>query len=1683
MESKWVLGVSRALLLFLLCSCPAICGATELTKNTTIKSGDSRYDGGDIVINGCTVIINGGHVFSSLAVTGGGMLTCSEENGMFLRVLGDVTVESDASIDFDGMGAVVRDGKGVGSNGKNAAGGGHGGKGGIGDAGTVGGEAYDSMLTPSLPGSCGGTGVYGNISAPGAYGGGFIRIIAEGELHVDGRITASGMDGGTYAGWADSKGTEWATCSGGGGAGGTIYLEVNTLSGTGSIAADGGNNGRNRNPSVVGAGGGGGGRIALYYGSKTFTGTLSVQGGGDRGGTVMDEHRGEDGTILVNGVFAVSIGSPATETRHVAGKAIRFEAVHMYGLAPFAYTWTFSRQTDGQGEVDAGLGYGEVLQKSLSQGTYTVTLSGTDASGATAQAKIVLIVMSQETGYSATVQADPETAAAGTPVTFAGQAIWVDDTPAADVDVVVNVVTQGIRRRLSAVTTDASGRFKTVWQPFENEAGRYQVAADRPNVVDEASEDEFSLFGADIEPNAVDCRLVVGRRIERTVAIRNLGDIELSGLSARVTNAPGNLVVEPNCPESLGPKAFASLKCSIRALDASTRDGRFDVVISREQATVATLHVRAEVVPMAAVLKAYPEEIGVGMVRGDQTLVDIEVVNLGGSSSVAMTVCPPADAAWISLVTPENIGPLEPNESATVTLQLRPEAAMSPGSHQGDLAIGDGQVEVTVPCRFDCISAAVGGLTVTAVDESTYYASGAPKLPGARVSVVDAQTGQRVDAADTNDAGVAEFSNLPDAYYNIEVDADGHDAFRTMLRIAAGDQAQLTAFLPRRLVAYRWTVLTDEIEGRYDFQVEAEPVANAPVPVVTVEPLVLNLCDLTAADTDVRYTFKNGGLLAAQDVRLTFRNVAGFEFMPLVDTIDLPAGSSVEVPVRIHNSNASAGVSGPCGGGNRCEVGTHELSYDLRCGDNTLRYTTPFFARVGAGNCYEPPRGGGVIGTGPGVAVAGGHGLVDQVVPCAACSARVRIETDRDSVLAGDALTATLQLDNGSATISLEKIRAGLAIRDEEGTPGEHLFDIAPVQGAGADNISGTGSLPAGGSLTAQWLITPAMNAACAEPQRYEISGELSCTVNGETFTMILYPACITVLPNPQLAVKYFVERDVSGDDPLTDVVESATPFSLGMMVTNHGCGLAGDVRVVASQPRIVEDGRDQPIDFKIVGTRIGRDVIAPVLNACLGDIQPETTRVVHWLMQSSLSGRFEDYRASLMYGDALGDKRLAMAGETPLYELSHVVRVVLPGDDGISDFLTNSPDTHLPDALHLSDGSVHPVAAIPHTLSRIAVLGNHVYLTIPGAPTGYFYVQFPDTSLSTSTLTGMIRSDGVAIPVGENVWTTRQFVPAEGRPPYEGSVLHLFDCGGPGAYILDYSDLPPLKVETSYFLERTIYGDDPFTKDVEPAKPFSLGLIVRNQGYATAKDVWIIASPPAIVDYANQRLPDPNIVAVSIGPDDVSPSLQIKIGDMEVNELKVIHWVMESSFEGRLEDWNVEVVQMDGTGGRYPLDISSVQVHDLEHAVQATWSDDGACDFLTYDTRNTYGLPTTLCLSDGSVWPEPVTGLVRMVHELIRIRDHVQIRLAVVGVADGPFYVSYPDPTEGKLKLVAVTRSDGVSIPVGPNAWTTHRIVRRPPWQPYEENLLHLVDYGGPGSYTFEYELGDWKSIFSDEP
>ena len=112
--------------------------------------------------------------------------------------------------------------------------------------------------------------------AYGGSGGGCIKLDIDGSLVLNGTISADGENGkqGTYP-----ASYRWA---GGGGSGGSIWIDAGAITGSGEITANGGDGG-----FTDLAGGGGGGRIALYYNEYDFSGNCLAIGGIGRtvGGT------------------------------------------------------------------------------------------------------------------------------------------------------------------------------------------------------------------------------------------------------------------------------------------------------------------------------------------------------------------------------------------------------------------------------------------------------------------------------------------------------------------------------------------------------------------------------------------------------------------------------------------------------------------------------------------------------------------------------------------------------------------------------------------------------------------------------------------------------------------------------------------------------------------------------------------------------------------------------------------------------------------------------------------------------------------------------------------------------------------------------------------------------------------------------------------------------------------------------------------------------------------------------------------------------------------------------------------------------------------------------------------------------------------------------------------------------
>ena len=350
----------------------AVCllvGATArgvtFTVDTAIGAGDGTYEGQDIVVQGCTLTVDGSHSFNSLVVTASGIVTHSPATTSTLSIAQDVAIDVGCRLDAAGKGNAAGGGSGAGVGG---GGGGYGGYGGEGAIGGGGGETYGSPASPNDLGSGGGNGPESSV---GGLGGGSVQITASGTFSLDGVISVNG-------GSAES---------GGGGSGGSVAITAGTFAGTGSVTADGG--------TATTGGGGAGGRISIRYMTNTFDGSLSAVGGsgqaaggpgtiyravldGSRAALSIDNGGQVGATSLIPGVLPtptvdLTVGGKASllvgsssqlllHSLHVTGGAVLSNKEAAQGLRLAVETDAIvdsgaGIDTDGRGEL-AGQGLG-----------------------------------------------------------------------------------------------------------------------------------------------------------------------------------------------------------------------------------------------------------------------------------------------------------------------------------------------------------------------------------------------------------------------------------------------------------------------------------------------------------------------------------------------------------------------------------------------------------------------------------------------------------------------------------------------------------------------------------------------------------------------------------------------------------------------------------------------------------------------------------------------------------------------------------------------------------------------------------------------------------------------------------------------------------------------------------------------------------------------------------------------------------------------------------------------------------------------------------------------------------------------------------------------------------------------------------------------------------------------------
>ncbi|MBT0729767.1 SdrD B-like domain-containing protein [Rosenbergiella nectarea] len=234
---------------------------------------------------------------------------------------------------------------------------------------------------------------------------------------------------------------------------------------------------------------------------------------------------------------------------------------------------------------------------------------------------------------------------------------------------------------------------------------------------------------------------------------------------------------------------------------------------------------------------------------------------------------------------------------------------------------------------------------------------------------------------------------------------------------------------------------------------------------------------------------------------------------------------------------------------------------------------------------------------------------------------------------------------------------------------------------------------------------------------------------------------------------------------------------------------------------------------------------------------------------------------------------------------------------------------------------------------------------------------------------------------------------------------------------------LPELTVD--YFLPSEVYGDDPFTAEIEPPIPFTLGVRVKNSGASPSIATTIESAQPTIRENQQNLLTQWKLLSTQVGAQPAERRMQLNLGNIDPDTARVGRWIMTSQLSGRFVNFSASIRHGDALGGELTSLIKQTRQWSLLHDVLDTRAGrDDILDFLVIE-----GNGLRLFSSEGD--DTEVSDV--SIDTTSQRKDHY---LSLSLPQNTHFrYVKIDDPWKGKKPLRAAYRGDGSSLPSA-NVW-----------------------------------------------
>lgn len=423
----------------------------------------------------------------------------------------------------------------------------------------------------------------------------------------------------------------------------------------------------------------------------------------------------------------------------------------------------------------------------------------------------------------------------------------------------------------------------------------------------------------------------------------------------------------------------------------------------------------------------------------------------------------------------------------------------------------------------------------------------------------------------------------------------------------------------------------------------------------------------------------------------------------------------------------------------------------------------------------------------------------------AICST-VSLSFKQSAVMTRQAFRGIFSLNNGHQTATLRDFKLNLEVKDEDGVVATRReFEITPEKLAG---FQGSLDFNSGWSLEpshngeASILFIPTKYAAPTEPKEYSFGGTFSYIdpYTGLTVTRTLNPVTLTVNPSPQLELTYFMQRDVFGDDPLTEEIEPMKPAEFALLLNNIGAGDATSLKLTTGQPQIVSNEKGLYINFELVSSQLNGGEQSLMLGGSavtdFGSLKAGEQSYAQWWLQSSLLGHFVKYDVKSTHVTSHDNPNLSLVDTVTIHELIHGFDL-MKDDIRRRAFLVNDIADVLdtPDQLYFTDGTQVDVA-----IARDAFITKEndleYILNVSASAPGWNYGTISDPTNGRQSLSSIKRmSDGSELAI-DNFWQTDRTL-RDGKDPLAENLLHFIDNfpNSDATYRLTFTPKPDIEL------------------------------------------------------------------------------------------------------------------------------------------------------------------------------------------------------------------------------------------------------------------------------------------------